>query len=1245
MPNSQNLQLPSVLGDSNVAVNQVSELAQPSAESSPAAIIGTANAGPAFVPFDIANNPDLEKVFGDLTGSVINERFGPLAGNRFFANGGSSIVFLRTLGAGDCKSRLESGGNEGRVNNAGFVVGSEIVNTATNLVGSNVYAGATGVPGRAYFLSVLMSESNGSTYLSDPGIQTTPAAVPVLRGILFSPSGVNISLNCNLVENNQPSSIATGENGSAADGGGAIGTVYGLGAATSVFSLVLNGHTNTVEYPNTITASFYPSDTDAQIFPSKIDTSANAAGLLTGDSIYFADVFNTDPTKIQEAGHYLYKHYDISNIQAVVTGTSQIGDALSGFSEPVALILTSSVSRNTGSITNFADGTIGVPNFENFQDRFSAPFTPYVTSQKITGKRFDLFRFHSFSDGESARFLKFTILNIKPGTVTDDEYARFDVKVYNSDDATPSQTPLHTFENCTLNPSSENFIARIVGDRHAFHDFDTTARARKTVIKGANVLTTQLVRVELHPDVLDNKVPKEAVPCGFRGVYHLVTSGSNASNPSATRASSTFNGLAALADDNETQLILINSDGTSVTFETDSDNSITQSSGGLSGDPVKIGTGNITSDETATQSLHTAFSYAIALGILKMSIEPVDFGAQTEITLTQNAAGDAGNTVITIPANVTANGTTGAGTANFSGGASIPLAILTGSFGSLSNSSLEGLLPGNNVLRSVTQPPFPLRDRLSSGTPGVDTLSIPDESSVTWGARYERQESLTLGFVVTNALDNTTQNLLKFYPSFHTSLQNPWVGDNHGTKNVGGCVLDADVFNRNAFTLENIAIITGSTSDPNRPTVLADPVEWPAAKYIRSGKLPSTLIRTSPTIDANNSSPSDKVRFVDPLLDCADTDSRHFLKFTVPMMGGFDGLNIFDFESKNMTDVSVFRERFDTSVVGKNASSTAAYKKAIKIVAEKTETDLNLLAIPGIRHKSITDDAMVAAEENFNCMFVSDVELYVGSGDYMTGTLNVNETLDFGTTITNFRSRVVANSFSAAYIPDVTIDFQVIDGANSLPPKKVPASVAALGVLARNDTIAGPQAAPMGHTRGKVIGSKDIEIEFDNSEITRLIENKINPILDIVTPPNKPDGMTLTSQVTMHPSNTELSKIGVRRMLIFIRRAVRNIARRILFEPRDQSENLLFRKRAGEFLTNAQVSGLISSYSIVIDPNISRTPTTNDILANADKFKPFGGLLNRTNDSVESRMIRGSIFITPIESEKVIEIDINESTE
>ena len=39
--------------------------------------------------------------------------------------------------------------------------------------------------------------------------------------------------------------------------------------------------------------------------------------------------------------------------------------------------------------------------------------------------------------------------------------------------------------------------------------------------------TNKLIRVELSDDVLNGQMDPSALPCGFRGMHHLVTSGSS----------------------------------------------------------------------------------------------------------------------------------------------------------------------------------------------------------------------------------------------------------------------------------------------------------------------------------------------------------------------------------------------------------------------------------------------------------------------------------------------------------------------------------------------------------------------------------------------------------------------------------------------------------------------------------------------------------------------------------------------
>jgi len=207
----------------------------------PAGVIGTAVRGPAFVPVTVATFQDFVANFGNTNGVD----FGPLAVNEWMKNA-SSGTYIRLLGVGDGKKRDAT---DGAVTNAGFVVGQQLPQANGNL-GRNPYneahlAGTTsGSLGRTYVLGCFMSQSAGSTLLSDAGILSgTNDAYPIIRGVLFAPSGVVPSLSSSAESNNAASTTLGGSTFggvTTTNGGASIGDVI-TGSAKDQFVMILNG--------------------------------------------------------------------------------------------------------------------------------------------------------------------------------------------------------------------------------------------------------------------------------------------------------------------------------------------------------------------------------------------------------------------------------------------------------------------------------------------------------------------------------------------------------------------------------------------------------------------------------------------------------------------------------------------------------------------------------------------------------------------------------------------------------------------------------------------------------------------------------------------------------------------------------------------------------------------------------------------------------------------------------------------
>lgn len=497
-------------GSAGVSANEVDLSGPVAVEPSgvPAGIVGTALKGPAFVPITVGIVDDWYAKFGLTDG----KKFGPLAVTEWLRNA-SALTYLRVLGVGNGERRLTAGNLAGSVTRAGFVVGEELPNaSALGQIARNQYANLNGVPGRTYFLGALMSESLGSTVFSSAGLQGvgsgfgTDVAMPIIRGIVMAPSGVILRLSSSEAPSLPPPSTLVASE-LLTSYGKAIGAVVLTDGTTakSEFVMLLNGHIGTdTLYPNVITASFD----------------------MTAPN-YFVNVLNTDPYSIQKAGHYLYAYWDIHPCQAVVTGTGIINQASGsggGYAactgkESSAFLVSGTLARNVG-------GTYQ-PNYENFEDRFSYGKSPWVISQKFGGVPVDLFRVHTLDAGAGAvTNFKVSIENIAQSTNAAYLYGTFDLIVRSWNDTDRDMKSLEQFRGLSLDPSSDQYIAKKIGDQNAFYEFDRSVAAQKLVVEGDYANMSNYIRVEMADGVTDGNVDPEALPMGFRGHAHLITSGS-----------------------------------------------------------------------------------------------------------------------------------------------------------------------------------------------------------------------------------------------------------------------------------------------------------------------------------------------------------------------------------------------------------------------------------------------------------------------------------------------------------------------------------------------------------------------------------------------------------------------------------------------------------------------------------------------------------------------------------------------
>jgi hypothetical protein len=111
---------------------------------------------------------------------------------------------------------------------------------------------------------------------------------------------------------------------------------------------------------------------------------------------------------------------------------------------------------------------------QDYTEGVSVASTPYVTSQNISGVRYNLFRFHTLGHGDvyNTKF-KIGISNVKAaGEDGATDYSVFSVTVRSYSDTDKRKVVYETFNNINLDPSSTNYIARRIGDRFITLDSD-----------------------------------------------------------------------------------------------------------------------------------------------------------------------------------------------------------------------------------------------------------------------------------------------------------------------------------------------------------------------------------------------------------------------------------------------------------------------------------------------------------------------------------------------------------------------------------------------------------------------------------------------------------------------------------------------------------------------------------------------------------------------------------------------------
>jgi len=170
-----------------------------------------------------------------------------------------------------------------------------------------------------------------------------------------------------------------------------------------------------------------------------------------------------------------------------------------------------------------------------------------------------------------------------------------------------------------------------------------------------------------------------------------------------------------------------------------------------------------------------------------------------------------------------------------------------------------------------------------------------------------------------------------------------------------------------------------------------------------------------------------------------------------------------------------------------------------------------------------------------------------------------------------------------------------------------------------NDAIGHPWFAPAGFTRGALSTTQEARVKLSKTNMDALYDVKINPLVafpgNATAGVNAKGGVIVWGQKTLQQAASALDRVNVRRLLIEIRRQVKEIAQTIIFEPNREST--------------------LAKFSAAVTPRLQRIQT----LAGLEKFKVIIDSSTTTQADVLNNTIRGKILLQPTKSIEFVSIN------
>ncbi len=315
------------------------------------------------------------------------------------------------------------------------------------------------------------------------------------------------------------------------------------------------------------------------------------------------------------------------------------------------------------------------------------------------------------------------------------------------------------------------------------------------------------------------------------------------------------------------------------------------------------------------------------------------------------------------------------------------------------------------------------------------------------------------------------------------------------------------------------------------------------------------------------------------------------LQFSVPFQGGYDGYKTSQVYRTGEYIQASHMQGMDLSST--SATGYTAYKKAIDILSNQDEYDMNMLVLPGVIkriHASVTDAATTMVEDRGDTFYVMDLTTL---NDKVSTAVSEASSLD--------------SNYAAVYYPWV----KVLDTSIN-KPVFVPPSVIVPGAIAASDNIAAEWFAPAGLNRGVLGAVLEAKIRLNQSERDSLYEGKVNPI---ATFPRT--GVCIWGQKTLQTRPTALDRINVRRLLIAVKKFIASSSRYLVFEQNTIQTRNRFLNIVNPYLESVQQRQGLYAFRVQMDEG------------------------NNTPTEIDRNQLVGGIYLQPTKTAEYIILDFN----